>query len=299
MKLNRLALALLLVFMLGTSNTSAQDDTRIAPFYALVPGGVHFHDGDIGTGLVFSATEVSLLTTGILINHRFDRRELNVPLLLAGQLYAVDKWSSFQKRQLRLQARDPNASSLRVDPTPLPRLLVAPFDPRVVSDPFVLTFAALGFIDGIVAYPRHHRTFSDIATVRAFSRRMSRATGTSYYEGAAGVVSYGAAVSEEMTFRGLLLPLIDHRFGRRTGLVTTSVTFGLAHLFNADIDKPVYFLSQATIAGFVFGYHVQRHDYRLSTVIAAHFWYDVVSATTTWLINPQENPLGVQVGLRF
>lgn len=128
---------------------------------------------------------------------------------------------------------------------------------------------------------------------------MNRKSGTYYYECMAFAGSYGAAVSEEMAFRGFLMPLLDRKYGKRTGLITTSLTFGLFHLFNADIDKPVYLVSQATVAGFIFGYHVQQNDYRLSEVIAAHFWYNFALLTTTWLHNPKENPLGIGVNFTF
>ena len=102
-----------------------------------------------------------------------------------------------------------------------------------------------------------------------------------------------------MLFRGILMPSLDNRFGKRAGLVSSSVIFGLIHLFNSDIDKPVYFIGQATAAGFAFGYQVQRNRYRLDKAVAAHFWYNIVSMTTTWLVNPEENPLRFSVKVAF
>jgi len=304
MKYKILKILIFAFLILEVSNIYAKDVDRVPVFYAIVPGGTHFYDGDMKEGMAFSITEVSLLTIGVLINNKLEkdsRTELNIPLLLASQLYAIDKWRYFQKTQLRFRQKYPNYKSIiRFDSTPLSELLSAPFNPKVISSPLVITFAALGVIDGIiVSYSKNNKKYSDISTVVALNNQMSRKTGTYYYESIVFAISYGAAVSEEMMFRGLLLPLLDYKFGKRTGLITTSLIFGLLHLFNSNINKPVYFITQATLAGFVFGYHVQRNDYKLSKVIAAHFWYNFVSMTTIWIINPKENPLGIGVRFEF
>ncbi|MFQ5793716.1 MAG: lysostaphin resistance A-like protein [Candidatus Bipolaricaulia bacterium] len=292
-----------LLVIIGISNAYAQDDDRVPLLNAIIPGGTHFYEGDIREGLAFLIPEASLFALGVFINDQLETetsQEWSIPWLVAGQLYGIDKWRYFQKSQLRLQQGFPNYQlPIRFDPTPLSELLFAPFNPKVILSPLVLTFAALGIIDGIVAYPKNNENYSDISSVIALSNQMDRETGTYYYESMALVVSYGAAVSEEMMFRGLLLPVLDAQLGKRRGLITTSLIFGLLHLFNSDIDKPLYFVSQATLAGLVFGYHVQRNDYRLSEAIAAHFWYNFVSMTTTWLTNPKENPLGIQVRFEF
>jgi len=266
-------------------------------FYLLAPGGTHIYEGDIKEGVAFAASELALLTTGILIDGRmgrYEKRELNVPLLLSGQLYIMDKWRYFQKNQLALKE-----SSIGIDPSPPSELMLAPFKRKVVFTPMVLAFAALGMIDGVVGYDAGKKKFSDITSITAFNNRMSRDTGTLYYESSAFAVSWGASVSEEMLFRGLLLPILDYKYGKRTGLTASSLTFGLLHLTNPDVEKPAYLVAQATLAGFIFGYNVQNNDYRLSRAIAAHFWYNFVSMTTTWLTNPKENPIGVAVSFGF
>jgi membrane protease YdiL (CAAX protease family) len=278
-------------------------DTRVPLLCLVLPGGTHFYAGEILNGIVFSTSEISLFVTGILTNNRLledDVKELNIPLILASQVYTVDKWLYFQKSQLEFQQEYPECECpVKLDLTPLPDLLTAPFKPRVFLRPLVITFAVLGVVDGIISYPEGSGKYSDISSVVAVGNEMSRQAGTCYYESMAFATSYGAAVSEEMFFRGLLLPVLDWKLGETAGLVTTSLTFGLLHLSNSDIDRPVYLVTQATLAGLIFGYNVQRNDYRLSEAIAAHFWYDFVSMTTTWILNPKENPLGVSVTLRF
>lgn len=281
---------------------SHASSSEIPTGYLLLPGGTYFYEGDYKTGATFAIPEIGLLTAGVLINDKMGKQdktpELNVPSLLFFQLYTVDKWSYFQKEVLHQKMENPGFK-LKVDDTPLSELMSSPFKPKVVSSPLVVAFALLGIADGIYGYAGNKRSFSDITNVTAMGNKMSRDSGTGYYEGMAFAVSYGAGVSEEMLFRGFMLPVIDYKYGKRAGLVSSSLTFGLLHAFNPGLQNPAYTVTQATLAGFIFGYSVQKEDYKLSKAIAAHFWYDFLSMTTTWLANPNENPLGVQVTFNF
>ncbi len=293
---------LLFIIFFSLAPLSHASSSEIPTGYLLLPGGTYFYEGDYKTGAAFAIPEVGLFTMGILINDKMGQQdktpEINVPSLLSFQLYAVDKWSYFQKEVLRVKAEN-HEFKLTIDDTPLSDLMVAPFKREVISSPLVVAFALLGIADGIYGYPEKKRSFSDIDNVTAMGNRMSRDSGTGYYEGMAFAVSYGAGVSEEMLFRGFMLPVIDYKYGKRAGLVSSSLTFGLLHAFNPGLHNPAYTVAQATLAGFIFGYSVQKEDYKLSKAIAAHFWYDFFSMTTTWLTNPNENPLGVQVTFNF
>ncbi len=293
---------LLFIIFFSLAPLSHASRSEIPTGYLLLPGGTYFYEGDYKTGSAFAIPEVGLFTMGILINDKMGKQdktpEINVPSLLSFQLYAVDKWSYFQKEVLRVKTENPEFK-LTIDDTPLSDLMIAPFKREVISSPLVVAFALLGIADGIYGYPERKRSFSDIDNVTAMGNRMSRDSGTGYYEGMAFAVSYGAGVSEEMLFRGFMLPVIDYKYGKRAGLVSSSLTFGLLHAFNPGLHNPAYAVAQATLAGFIFGYSVQKEDYKLSKAIAAHFWYDFFSMTTTWLTNPNENPLGVQVTFRF
>lgn len=293
---------LLFIIFFSLAPLSHASSSEIPTGYLLLPGGTYFYEGDYKTGAAFAIPEIGLLTAGVLINDKMGQQdktpEINVPSLLSFQLYAVDKWSYFQKEVLRVKAENPEFK-LKIDDTPLSDLMVAPFKREVISSPLVVAFALLGIADGIYGYPEKKKSFSDIDNVTAMGNRMSRDSGTGYYEGMAFAVSYGAGVSEEMLFRGFMLPVVDYKYGKRAGLVSSSLTFGLLHAFNPGLQNPAYTVTQATLAGFIFGYSVQKEDYKLSKAIAAHFWYDFFSMTTTWLANPNENPLGVQVTFRF
>ena len=288
-------------FLTTATSVNAEDNNSVPLFYELMPGCTHFYEGDIIEGAAFLGTELLLGAWAIGVNSKLkhnDAHEWNVPLILAGQLYTIDKWRYYQKNLM-----NPRKSNIytgkKYDPSPLRQLLKAPFDPQYISSPVVIAFALLGIVDGIIAYPRCDKRYKDISRVNALGYRLNRKDGTFYYESASTALSYGAAVSEEMLFRGILLPTLDYHYGKKTGLISSSLVFGLLHLTNRDIDRSFYFVSQATLAGFALGKIVQNNDYRLGKAIAAHFWYNIVSLTTTWLINPRENPLGLSVEFKF
>jgi membrane protease YdiL (CAAX protease family) len=288
----------ILASILSLATISSADETTVPLLYELLPGGTHFYSGDHGKGTAFLAAELSLFAAGIVIEPKTDN-EFNIPFVLAGQTYAIDKCDYSLHRLAHFLESEGAAKNIASDSSPLRSLMTAPFRRETVLTRFVLSFAALGIIDSIVAYPDRNSTYCDIRKVRAYGSSWSRGDGSAVYESSALALSWGAAVSEEMLFRGLLLPALDSRYGRRTGLIGSSLVFGLMHLMNTDIDRPAYFIGQATAAGFAFGYNVQRNDYRLNQAIAAHFWYNVVSMTTTWLLNPKENPLGFEVRIGF
>ncbi|MBI3581617.1 MAG: CPBP family intramembrane metalloprotease [Nitrospinae bacterium] len=269
--------------------------------YALLPGGTYFYQGETAKGALFAVPETGLIALGVAESPNLASQggvpEINVPLLLGAQLYVVDKWSYYQRRMILFNDENPSAVP-PVDRTSLGDLLLAPFRPSVVSSPVVIISGLLGVADGLYGYPKRSGTFSNISSVTAMNQHMSRDSGTAYYEGASFAVSYGAGVSEEMVFRGMLLPILDYKYDQRTGLWVSSLSFGLLHSLNPGAGG-IYVPAQATALGLLFGWQVQEDGYRISKAIAAHFWFDFISSTTTWLANPTQNPLGVQVALGF
>ena len=284
-------------------NRTAEGDEAPPFIYRILPGGTHFYEGNYCTGIAVSFAEVSLLTTGLLIEDRLGtdgQTEWNLPSIFAQQIYIIDGWRDFQNRHLRSRRRHPGATeTMQIDKTPFSQLLWAPFNPRIFTKPYVLSFAALGVGIGIVEYHLSGRHYRNISSVTAISTRMSRAGGTAYYEGASLALSYGTAVSEEMIFRGMLMPFLDFKWGKVKGLWGSSVIFGGLHLLNPDVKQPLMVFAVITAGGPALGWNVQKNDYRLREVIAAHFWYDLIILTSAWIADPENNPLGIKVELEF
>ena len=78
-----------------------------------------------------------------------------------------------------------------------------------------------------------------------------------------------------------------------------------AHFSNVLFaDKPDYGaallqVGEATIAGYFLGRDVQKRNYKIGPVIAAHMWYDFTLMLGSFLINPKNNFLGVNLKLEI
>ena len=266
---------LLIIQFLSISILIAGQDDISPWYYSLLPGGSHFYNGDYKDAILFSTAELTLAAAGLLINDEINQNnnEINVPLLLSQQIYIIDKWAYYQKIQLRDKKKYPsNATPIQFDATPLSKLISSPFRKEIILTQFVLGFSLLGIVDGIVSYPAHNKSYKHISSVTTVQTKLDRTQGSLIYESMVFSVSGGAAISEELFFRGMLLPMLDYKFGQRTGLLSSSLIFGSLHLLNPGIDKPFYFFTQAFLAGVVFGRHVQliylgRKNIQLHTLI--------------------------------
>ena len=96
MKTFKAVLIVLLLLFIGSDSYAAGNKTAPA-IYELLPGGTHFYEGNDGKGLAFLTSEVFLLTAGIMLESR-KGAELNIPLMLASQVYTIDKFDYLRRR---------------------------------------------------------------------------------------------------------------------------------------------------------------------------------------------------------
>jgi membrane protease YdiL (CAAX protease family) len=92
-----------------------------------------------------------------------------------------------------------------------------------------------------------------------------------------------APLTEELTFRGLLLRLIDQRAGSRTAIILSAITFGLFHLtglttFDSEtvIQALVLAVPQLTILGIVLARLTFRSG-NLGAAIFTHAGWNLLS----------------------
>ena len=71
-----------------------------------------------------------------------------------------------------------------------------------------------------------------------------------------GILFYGLAAGtvEEMVFRGLIMGILERRFGIRAAVIAPSVLFGALHIIGRDMDfvSTVQFLIAGSIVGILF-----------------------------------------------
>jgi membrane protease YdiL (CAAX protease family) len=120
------------------------------------------------------------------------------------------------------------------------------------------------------------------------------------------VQGWGAGVTEEYAFRNWLMPLLDYKYGQRKGLVISSLTFGAYHIQNYfKADKPelkktaIAQVFTTSLAGLAYGWDVQRRNYDIGPSVAAHAWFDMIVMVGSFLINPENNYIGVNLKLKL
>jgi membrane protease YdiL (CAAX protease family) len=87
--------------------------------------------------------------------------------------------------------------------------------------------------------------------------------------------------------------------GPRWGLLLSASLFGAAHVVDIHGEFNPEGMLIGGAAGLYLGHLFQRDEHRLARPIAAHFWYNFAAMATAFALDPENNPLGVQVSFRF
>jgi membrane protease YdiL (CAAX protease family) len=268
--------------------------------WSLLPGGGHFYAGEPGAGLTYAVGTVGLLAAGVEVGRRNDRLgrddEVNIPWAVGGKLWEYSMFSGFRST---LHHHGVDLRALGMDDTPTSRLLLAPFTPEHFLHPSVWGAGLLGAVGGALGGYDAKRRIGDVSRVEMFGSDYSRDRGSTYYGLSAFSLSMGAAMSEEALFRGVLQPFLQDRWGERGGLWATAGAFGLAHIVAPDGSFNPGGVLFATGAGAYLGWLYNASDNRLARPVAAHFWYNFMLFTVSWIMDPDDNPLGVGVQFEF
>ncbi|NQT62318.1 MAG: CPBP family intramembrane metalloprotease [Candidatus Marinimicrobia bacterium] len=106
------------------------------------------------------------------------------------------------------------------------------------------------------------------------------------------IFSLETAIIEESIFRGFLMNAFTERYNIRTGLVVSSIVFGLLHFSGFSNDFPWWLsLSSATLAGFVFGQAYLLYD-NIWVPLGIHFAIHFAARTLgTVGVSPDEATL--------
>ena len=81
------------------------------------------------------------------------------------------------------------------------------------------------------------------------------------------------AVGEEALFRGFMNNEFSDRYGNRTGLVLSSLIFGLSHNGSGQTANAL----EATGAGLYLGWLHQRNGFEAAEGVALHYWINVLA----------------------
>jgi membrane protease YdiL (CAAX protease family) len=148
-------------------------------------------------------------------------------------------------------------------------------------------------------------TYKNINQMYFVNRYINRNPAMAFYSATSLATAYGAGVAEEYYFRNGILPIYDYRFGSKKGLLLSSAFFGAAHFTNLlmnsnpDYQGTLIQVLEATLAGYFLGRDVQKRGYNIGPAIAAHTWYDFTLMLGSFLIDPKNNYLGVDIQFKM
>ncbi len=283
-----------------------QKPKEIPAWTVWVPGASYFWQGKILEGSLFTFLEVG----GAYLGVKYDRNlrnnssspYYNYPLLLSLQTFQTEKLTLFRNRLELLKYHKPE---FRYDNLSEKDLFLAPFQPENIFTPITGSMVLLAAL--FLGIEKHNelRGYSEIERMYFLDRYVGRDQGLALFGTTSLAMSWSAGVGEEYLCRNYLMPVLDHQYGPQKGLVISSVVFGGLHFANVFFaDKPDYKqallqVGEATLLGYFLGRDVQKRGYKIGPAVAAHMWYDFTLMLGSFLINPENNFLGVNVKFKM
>jgi membrane protease YdiL (CAAX protease family) len=285
-----------------SDSVRAQKPDALPGWTLYVPGASYYYQQKYLKGTVFSALEIGGVFLGIRHNKTLRSNSsspyYNYPLFLGLQAFQTEKLANF-KNQLEIISY--NNPGFRYHNISEKDLYLSPFKVENIATPITGGMVLLAGIFLGIEKIQEKQSISDVSQMYFINRYIPRDQALPIFGAASLAMSWGAGVGEEYICRNYLLPVFDYKYGQKKGLIYSSLTFGALHFSNLLFsDKPDYLsaliqVGEATIAGYFLGRDVQRRGYNIGPAVAAHMWYDAVLMIGSFLINPENNFLGVNI----
>ncbi len=284
----------------------AAEPEPIPGWTVFVPGASYFYQGKMIEGSVFSVLEIGGIAMGL--RHDKDLKSgsttpyYNYPLWMGLQAYQTEKLILLKNNLEIFKHRHPG---FQYDALSGRELFLSPFKAENILTPIT---GGMVLLSGIVLGIELSGGSDDIRNVDRMyliDRYVKRNSALPAFGAVSMAMSWGAGVGEEYAFRNYLMPFLDYRFGRKKGLMASSLIFGAGHFSNLMFsEKPDYQAAcvqvvEAAVAGYLLGRDVQNRNYRIGPAVAAHVWYDFTQMLGSFLIDPENNYLGVSVRFKM
>ena len=303
---------LYLITIINCILLSAQTDTikqikpKLYPNWTLwIPGATHFYDHRIAEGILFLSTTIGGITLGYIYDNKLKTNSstpyYNFPSLLGMQSYNIDKCDWMRNRLEAMKFYNPD---FKYDPLSFNDLLKAPFQTKNIFTPITGSFVAIALAELFLGR-KSDQNFRDIDQIYFVDHYMNKNHALAIYGATSLAASYGAGIGEEYAVRNTLMPFMDYKLGQKKGLIFSSLIFGSLHFFNVlssnnpDYAATLIQVGEATIGGYFLGRDVQKRDYDIGPAIAAHMWYDFTLMLGSFLIDPKNNFLGVNMKFKI
>lgn len=321
------ALIILLIFGFSVNVLAQNQDSLIInidkpiklPIWTIpIPGASYYYQKKYIEGTIFATLEIGLIYLGLKYDDDLvtaasdDEGKLktpyyNYPKNIGLQVFYLEKLANMKNHLENVKYRNPDFKYHDISEK---KLYLAPFKKENVFTPVtgVMVFLAGATLTAnyFMGETNGSPTVSDIDRLSFGDSYLPRNQALSYYLPVGFVQGWGAGITEEYAFRNWLMPLIDFNYGQRKGLIFSSLAFGVYHFqnyFKVDTrEMKNIAIAQAfttSLAGLVYGWDVQRRDYNIGPSVAAHAWFDMIIMVGSFLINPENNYLGVNLKLNL
>jgi membrane protease YdiL (CAAX protease family) len=270
-------------------------------------GAGHFVQGDWLNGTLFLGSEVGLLVLENSLRARVGPGDFGrYPAISNGSIsvksnglspaseamkqYAdLAQHSEFYVRLLDFysayrgfHARTSLLNKVRLPEESVPSLMLSPFKPKYLTDPWVFAPALLA---GVVSFidAGNNRSLSSVREMTMLNANFSP-TGAAFVHGGIDAYRYTVVASgEEMFFRGALQTELTERTDPALAVGLSSLLFGAWHIPNNGVSGAL----AATAGGLYLGYRYETSGYDLGEVIAIHFWLDFITSVMEFIQNPR------------
>ena len=300
-KLAKIHVAILITGLLlsaGIAHSQEKSASKTILWSLFLPGGGHFYLGQPGAGNAYLLTEGLLLIAGRSVEQYLAPGEWNFFYINTLKVHELNIFTSYRESRILNE----NAGyTTPIDRTVLHQLILAPFKWKNIKSPYVygafLAGIAINAAEGYLNPQR--KSFDSVSGINIMNTPFNREGGTALYEGMWLTLSLNAAVCEECAYRGVMQAEFEEMLGKNAGLFVSSGIFGLGHVTNWASGKSWAYGGIATLSGLYLGWLFQKEGYHLEKPIAAHFWFNVAAGTTLFLMDPQNNPIGIRVNFSF
>lgn len=299
-----------------TTDTIKIDKPIKLPIWTIpIPGASYYYQKKYVEGTIFASLEIGLTYLGYKYDSELKLAATdeegnlktpyyNYPKNLGMQVFYLEKLANMQNHLENVKYRNPDFKYHDISQKDL---YLAPFKKENIFTPIT---GVMAFLAGATLTANYFMGIRDDSPTLSKIDRMSfgdsylqRNQALAYYLPIGFAQGWGAGVIEEYQYRNWIMPLLDYKYGQKKGLVFSSMIFGVAHVSNYIFqDEPNYgqMATQVvgtTLGGMVYAWDVQRRNYNIGPVVAAHAWFDMILMVGSFLINPENNYLGVD--LRF
>jgi len=174
-------------------------------------------------------------------------------------------------------------NKVQMDGTSIPNLLLSPFKPKYLVNPWV--FLPIILCEGGNYFEsRSDKPLSSARDVTLFNSTYTPTQAAFVHMGVSAFKYILVATGEEMMFRGIIQTQLTESTNPTAAIIISSLLFGAWHIPNNGLGNAL----GATLIGLYAGYRYQHNGYDLGEVIALHFWLDWFASSIGFIQNPQQ-----------